>query len=209
MVLSNVHVIIVCVNYGDLLKFTIEKNIKFFDKANYHVITSPEDTETISYCEKAGAQVILYPDFFKNAKLNKSGPIFLLQEKLHKEFPEDWILLIDADIILPEDFEELFKKKELNKKSLYSMTRYDYVNQADYLSQTNLKPYSGQIFMGYMQLYHDKTKYYPPYSQSCASCDDVFQRYFHSKEYFDTTAFVTHLGQDTVNHNGRVSMKWN
>lgn len=209
MPLDNVHVVIVCVNYSDFLKITYPYNKHYFCKDKFIVITSPEDNETISYCQKQGIRYRIYNDFYKNAsKFNKSGAIMSTQYFIHELFYNDWVLLMDADVILPFDFDKMFERKELDKNTLYSLKRMDYATKEDWQLKKNLKPYAGPPFMGYMQLYHNKHMFYHANSHSAVGCDHIFAMRFSKKEFLDKNAYVTHLGVDTVNHEGRKSIRW-
>lgn len=208
MVLSNIHVIITCVNYCDFLKYTYPHNIRFFEKKNYYIITDSSDKETIEFCIENN-QPYRFFNFFENAKINKSGAIHIMQKELHSKYPNDWILLLDADILLPEKFETLFLKNCLNKEALYSFKRKNYETKVDYELKQNLKDYLGVTFMGYMQLYFNKEHYYATYSKDCSTCDLFFRdKYYDHLTLIDENEFVIHLGKDAINVEGRISDKW-
>jgi hypothetical protein len=127
MVIKNVQVIVICVNYSDFLSITYRKNINFFERENYHVITTKEDSDTINLCEELKINYTFYNYFYKNSSFfNKSGAINNMQIKLHDKYPDDWILLLDADIILPNNFEEMYNSNCKDKTALYSLERKDY-----------------------------------------------------------------------------------
>lgn len=208
MVLNNIQVVIVCVNYSDFLKYTYPHNIKFFDKENYHIITDKKDNDTVEIC-KSFNQKFRFFDFFSNAEINKSGAIYMMQKELHEKYPNDWILLLDADIMLPDSFEELFNEKCKNKEALYSFKRKNYETKKDFELKQNLKNYTGITFMGYMQLYFNKNIYYSNYSKDCSTCDAFFRdKFFDTLTLIDENEYVTHLGPDNINVKGRVSEKW-
>ena len=210
MVLENIQVIVVCVNYFDFLNITYQKNIRFFKPDNYHIITTSGDEKTIELCKQLNITYHLYDEFYINSsKFNKSGAIKWMQKKLYKEYPEDWILLLDGDIILPDHFDELFIKKCTNKKAMYSFKRKDYEEKEHYLNSTNLIDYCGINFMGFMQLYHDKTKFYPDFSKDCSTCDMIFRDYFFDYLILmDDDLYVIHLGKNEVNNKGRITEYW-
>lgn len=208
MVLKNVHVIIICVNYTDFLTFTYPHNIKFFEKDNFHIITDKSDTDTISFCDSNKQHYRTF-EFFKDAEINKAGAIHMMQKELHEKYPDDWILLLDADIILPEKFETYFLDNCNNNEALYSFKRKDYQNKDDYINKVNLKDYGGVTFMGYMQLYFNKNKYYHSYSKDCSNADTFFRdAFFDTLTLLDNDDYVIHLGIEAVNCKGRVSEKW-
>jgi len=210
MSLENIQVVVICVNYSDFLKITYQKNIRFFNQTNYNIITSSEDQKTIDLCVNLNIKYEIYDDFYLNSsKMNKSGAINKIQKRLYNEFPDDWILLLDADIILPDNFKELFLSKCDNTMSLYSLKRKDYEEEDDFLNSENLIDYTGINFMGFMQLYHNKTKFYPEFSNDCGICDAIFRDYFFDYlVLLDEDSYVVHLGKRDVNNRGRVTGFW-
>lgn len=209
MCLDNMCVILVCVNYSDFLKLTCPHNKQYFRKEKFIVITSPEDNETIAYCKEHDIFYVVFNGFYKNGSVfNKSGAMYATQELVHKWYPNDWILLLDADIILPTDFDKMIQQKTLDTSTLYSLRRMDYATKEDWQLKQNLKSYAGMPFMGYMQLYHNKGMLYDCQSYSAAMGDFIFAMRFEKKELLDNTACVIHLGVDTINHEGRKSTRW-
>jgi hypothetical protein len=211
MVIKNVQVIVICVNYSDFLSITYRKNINFFERENYHVITTKEDSDTINLCEELKINYTFYNYFYKNSSFfNKSGAINNMQIKLHDKYPDDWILLLDADIILPNNFEEMYNSNCKDKTALYSLERKDYEHQEDYKNLKNEVEYCGINFMGFMQLYFDKSKYYPKFSIDCCTCDAIFRDYFYNTlTLLDKNSYLIHIGKNHVNNRGRITEKWN
>lgn len=201
----------VCVNYHDYLDCALEKNRRLFRE--YHIMTTLQDIETQAVCAKHDVTVHFY-DYLNvnNAKFNKSGMINTLQQTLHAAHPEKWMLTLDADIVLPDTFCELFEALEptLQKHALYSLPRLDFHKYDDYVGCVNGVKYGGMNFMGFFQLYHDKTKYYDHFSSSCRTCDFKFYRSFREHILLDKTEeyHVHHLGVDTKNHFGRKTPPW-
>lgn len=211
MVIKNVQVIVICVNYSDFLSITYKENIKFFERENYHIITTKEDKETIDLCEELKINYTCYNYFYKNSSyFNKSGAVYNMQKILHEKYPDDWILLLDADIILPSNFEEIYNKNCTDKKALYSLERKDYEEEEDYKNLKNEVKYCGVNFMGFMQLYYDKTKYYQKFSIDASTCDAIFRDYFYDTlKFLDKDVHLIHLGKNHVNNRGRITKKWN
>ena len=210
MLLENIQVVVICVNYSDFLRITYQQNIRFFNRNNYYIITSKDDQETVDLCIELNNRYETYDDFYINSsKLNKSGAINKIQKRLHNDFPNDWILLLDADIILPNNFDELFLSRCINNKCLYSFKRKDYEEQNDFLNSKNLVDYTGINFMGFMQLYHNKTKFYPEFSNDCGICDAIFRDYFFDYlVLIDDDSYVVHLGKKDINNRGRITEYW-
>ena len=210
MLLENIQVVVICVNYSDFLRITYQQNIRFFNRNNYYIITAKDDQETVDLCIELNIRYETYDDFYINSsKLNKSGAINKIQKRLHNDFPNDWILLLDADIILPNNFDELFLSRCINNKCLYSFKRKDYEEQNDFLNSKNLVDYTGINFMGFMQLYHNKTKFYPEFSNDCGICDAIFRDYFFDYlVLIDDDSYVVHLGKKDINNRGRITEYW-
>ena len=210
MLLENIQVVVICVNYSDFLRITYQQNIRFFNRNNYYIITAKDDQETVDLCIELNIRYETYDDFYINSsKLNKSGAINKIQKRLHNDFPNDWILLLDADIILPNNFDELFLSRFINNKCLYSFKRKDYEEQNDFLNSKNLVDYTGINFMGFMQLYHNKTKFYPEFSNDCGICDAIFRDYFFDYlVLIDDDSYVVHLGKKDINNRGRITEYW-
>lgn len=211
--IQNVHLIVVCLNYSDFLKITYKKNIRFFNPENYHVVIDEiNDFETLKLCKELGITYHHFNDFHLNgSKFNKSGAIHMVQKKLHENFPDDWILLLDADIILPDNFEILFNEKCINKDAMYSLKRYDYENEDDYYnnSKDSLVKYTGIDFMGFMQMYHRKKDLYDEFSKDGSNCDTMFRdKFFSSLTYLDDNEILIHLGKCNDNCFGRVTKLW-
>lgn len=211
--IENVHVIVVCLNYSDFLKITYRKNIRFFNPKNYHVIIDEiNDFETLKLCKELGITYHHFVNFHLNgSKFNKSGAINMVQRELHESFPDDWILLLDADIILPDNFEILFNENCKNKDAMYSLKRYDYENEDDYYSDSKdrLVKYTGIDFMGFMQLYHRKKDLYDAFSKDGSNCDTMFRdKFYATLTYLDEHEILIHLGKCNDNCFGRVTKLW-
>ena len=210
--IENVHVIVVCLNYSDFLKITYRKNIRFFNPKNYHVVIDVKDEETVKLCKELNITHHHFGDFHANgSKFNKSGAINMVQRELHDSFPDDWILLLDGDIILPDNFEKIFNENCKNKDALYSLKRYDYENEDDYYNDKKdaLVKYTGIDFMGFMQMYNRKKDLYDAFSKDGSNCDTMFRdKFFSSLTYLDENEILIHLGKCNDNCFGRITKLW-
>ena len=196
----------VCVNYADLFRIALKTNAGLLD--HIYVVTTPDDIHTQDLCKLySNITLIVSHSIHKNnAKFNKSAMVREAQDIVHKQHANDWIVLLDADIVLPECFKEKFNK-DMGKTSLYSIPRVDYHNLESYMSKCNGKKYPYK-FMGYAQIYHDKTKIYPESSTSCAVCDEIFSKQFLCKCELTLGEPCAHLGQEKINWDGRKSPLW-
>jgi hypothetical protein len=196
--------ITVCVNYDDILKHTIIKNVIFFKM--WYIITSIDDTKTIELIEKhnfPNIKLIFFNDFYTNSKFNKGGAIKYAQEYIEKiEVVYDKILILDADIALPENFLNSLPET-LETKTLYGVSnRFDYWTLEDFNNSINSHEYKhGADFVGFFQLYKKGILHKYNNSLNCSECDNYFRDCFEKKEYLNIT--VKHLGMNNVNWEGR------
>lgn len=98
-----IHAITVCVNYSHLLKHTVIANKRFFKR--WVIITTEEDLATQEICKEHGLECLISKTirnrtFFKSGAINE-GFDYLGYDK-------EWYLHIDADIVLPQNFDEVF-----------------------------------------------------------------------------------------------------
>jgi hypothetical protein len=180
-------------------------NSKFFKK--WYIVTSPEDKDTITLIKNSGLtnmEILLYQGFYKNATFNKGGAIKYALEHLQKDHKSCNVLLLDADICLPDDFMSKLPKT-LDTDTLYGVSgRFDYWTLEDYKNKKNPHIYThGSKCVGFFQLYRESRKYTYNNSKNCSSCDDDFIKLFKKKVNLKFT--VCHLGKDKVNWDGRVN----
>ena len=92
-----IRAIVPCVEYSDILNLTLPYNKSFVSETL--VVTSPDDTQTIEVAQSHGAQVHVTDAFYrKQARFNKAAAI---EEGLDVLGRSGWILLLDADILIP------------------------------------------------------------------------------------------------------------
>lgn len=201
--------ITISVNYADKLSYIID-NARFFKK--WYFVTKTSDNDTINYLKNTkynNIEILFYDDFYiNNAKFNKSGALNYAQKILHKLYPNDWMLMLDSDIILPENFNE-YINKTMHTNKLYGIIRRDCNTKNDLI---NKKYNSGEYncvysFVGCYQLYHNKSIYYPEFSTGCGDCDMIFIGNFKNREIFKDT-FCIHLGLGGINWEGRIEDTW-
>ena len=197
--------LIVSVNMSDYLEVTLSHNRKYFSQ--YIVVTSHSDQKTKAVCKKYNARVIEYDNFFPaDSKFNKSGAMHHGQKIIHREFPNNWILILDTDIILPKNTFQILDGVINDKKNLlYSMERYEVMNNEELAKELRERKY-GCNFVGYFQLYYDKTKYYDTFSYNASQCDSDFSKLFRHKKMLGSNVF--HLGVQGAHWNGRTSKEW-
>ena len=208
-----------CVNYGDYLNITLPYNYKICDKI--YVITSKNDIHTQEICSKYSDKVIcMVTDvFFENdAVFNKGKGLNLGLKEVVKN---EWVLISDADIILPQKLNSvLFKLK--NKQALYSSKRI-FCEQKEKLttilkdieaSIEPKKPWQGCIkypAVGYFQLFNSSSRFFlknPKYREdlpTAASCDLSFSEQWPKDKTLSLKLSCVHLGKNNQNWCGRTT----
>lgn len=111
--------VIVCKDYSDFLLHTLPENSQHFDRVV--VVTHPEDGQTKALCNKYSIDFVETTAFHIDGdKFNKGRAINIGLGHLRGE---DWLLHIDADILLPHRFRDLLKRANLDKKNIYGADR--------------------------------------------------------------------------------------
>jgi hypothetical protein len=194
--------ITVSVNYARKLDYIAKANHLFFK--HWYVITEESDTATIEVCKKYPNIEILYYNFRAalHSVFDKGGALREAQGNAHRTYPDDYMLVLDSDIVLPTNFETIMGNVTLHKEVLYcAAERRDYYSEASLNNDRMDKIYPGtNLFAGFFQLYFDKKKYYNT-SHNCAECDMRFKEMFRRKKFINGLT-VKHLGREGVNWNG-------
>lgn len=99
----DIHAITVCVNYSHLLKYTVISNKHFFKR--WVIVTHETDSDTIELCKKHNLEYIFSKSIY-NRTFFKSGAI---NEAIDYFGDVDWILHIDADVVLPQNLPDVFR----------------------------------------------------------------------------------------------------
>jgi len=197
--------ITVCVNFADKLSQTLKFNTRFLKKL--YIVTDPDDKDTIEACKRyTNVELLFCQDAYKKgAKFNKSGLIKFAQVKIAPNHREDWIMIIDADTILPPNFwtETINTQPRFTENSVYLMKRKIYLSNSDLLNDKYSEIQRG---CGFFQLYYSKNKLYADFSETAGVCDSLFQQLFRNQVIME--GFCIHLGQNGLDWNGRISEKW-
>lgn len=227
--------IITCVNYSDILKYTLPDNSKILK--NIIIVTDTNDRDTVDICNKLNIKYIrtdifyekesikfnywsdmlslpwwnkIYQYYFnKKRSFNKSKAI---NYTIKNYINTDWILLIDADIILSENL-KYTNLNELDKDYLYSTYRIIYKTKQDWINKQNSILDSWQ-FVGFFQLFNKKSN---NFFKNYYGYDEEFN-YANSSDYFFMKKWgiqkkllnfpVIHLGETERNWQGRVTELW-
>jgi len=109
----------VSVGMADYLDLTLRRNVKFFDK--FVVVTSSDDKDSQEIAKKHGATLVISDRHKENgARFNKGK---LINDGIKELQYDDWMLLIDVDVILPPNFRAEFDRHVWNPNVLYYATR--------------------------------------------------------------------------------------
>ena len=197
--------ITVCVNFADKLRIALEINSVMIKKM--YIVTDPSDKDTIDLCKGyRNVEILLCSDVHKNgATFNKSGLIKFAQVKITPFHREDWIIIIDADTIIPSNFwsESVQQMAQFTENSIYLLKRKIYNSNEDLCNDKFSEIHHG---CGFFQMYYNKNKMYSDFSKTAGECDVLFQNLFRNEKVLN--GFCIHLGQNGLDWNGRIGDKW-
>lgn len=210
--IGKIDTIIVSVDYNDFLVLSLENNIKYLD--NIIVVTSSKDHLCKRICDNFGVKCIITDRMYENgAKFNKGKAI---NEGIKSIQNPEWILLLDADIILPSNWSDLVISNIFIKDAMHTCSRNIIENYQDYQRWLNgeevgrLETSKG---FGYFQLFNinnlsffGKNPIFPETSDNAAWSDITFRDKFNQIKELPMS--VVHLGKAYVNWKGRNTDKF-
>ena len=178
-----------CTGYSKILEITLDANAHLFKKII--IVTKEDDIDTINLCKRFENVKTLFhnfrlPEDFKMPlnsydlkrleegtlhpsryippvnHFNRGGALQIAQEYIYSNFPNDFYLHLDADIVLPTNFTEVISTHQLKSDVLYGIReRRDYASMNDFNLRENYKVYrNSRGFFGFFQLYHRKDVLY-------------------------------------------------
>lgn len=129
-------------------------------------------------------------------------------QKFHilKENPteKDIILLLDSDVLLPDNFKTELKYAEFNENTLYGARRKDFMFYSDLIENKNSKPFNQFGLAGFFQLYkYDSTKLCKR-THDAGWVDAEFKSQFKFEYVFENIV-VSHLGCGGMNWKGKMA----
>ena len=194
-------VIIVSVNYNDFLLVSLEHNEKIFE--NITVVTSSSDFLCQNICKKFGVNCVVTDIMYENGAVFNKGKA--INEGIKSISNPDYILLLDADILVMENIDI----DALDEKTLYTSDRYfipDYKSYKEYISgkieKDNFILETDKGF-GFFQLFnYSKCETFPESSEDASTSDILFRDKFYLKKEINNKVF--HIGDDS-NWKGRKS----
>jgi hypothetical protein len=109
----------VCVDYGDFLKEVIPWNQHLFDR--WAIVTTPADEETRELCRRNGLECYTTDEFYRERdEFNKGRGIAIGVDHLSQR---DWVLHLDADMVLPPLTRQFLRSADLHPDVLYGCDR--------------------------------------------------------------------------------------
>jgi hypothetical protein len=192
-----IEAITVCVDYSDFLAETLPHILSQVDELI--VVTSLEDRLTRQLCRRNGVRCLSTNCFYGDeARFNKARGI---NYGLAHLALSDWVLHIDADIVLPQRFRHILDRAHLEQRKLYGCDRVSCIGRAaweDFKRSPAAQyewscmihaprgwplgtriahfDYGGYCPIGFFQLWHPRTsgvERYPTHWQGTAEHTDV------------------------------------
>lgn len=166
----------VSVGYADYLRQTVPFNRHFFDR--WVIVTTKADKDTFAVCHKFNLPCLLTEDFFRDGVFNKGRGI---QRGLNSLSCSDWIMHLDADIVLPPHCDKAMTSAHLDPRKLYGCDRqlvrgwdrWQAVQKSGYTQASAhcyvlphdkypfgarwVSPTDGYVPIGFMQLWNGQT----------------------------------------------------
>jgi len=196
-----IDVVIVSVDYSDLLDITLPRNRKIFDRIT--VVTSTADDECARVCARHGARVVRTDCMYSGgASFNKGKAI---NEGIASLSDPDVLLLLDADIIV----EQMPDLSSISDNTIYYRDRImlrDYDAYERHMAGDLAADKESIGPVGYFQMFSYKGQKYPENSQDAAWSDVRFARKFRHSRRLETP--VLHLGEDRKNWKGRKTARF-
>lgn len=112
--------VVICVNFSDVLAHTIVHNASLFDRLL--IVTDRSDAATRKLCDHHYVECVCTDEFYHSDQaFNKGRGINVGLDRLSKS---DWVLHMDADIVLPARFRKLFDTVlDLDPACIYGIDR--------------------------------------------------------------------------------------
>lgn len=202
-----INAILVCVGYDDFLRLTLPRTLQYVSKLV--VVTTPTDHRTIALCDQY-PQVIVH----KTLAFYDDGASFNKGKALEEGFDvlgrTGWILILDADILLPI----VIMPAAITPGTLYTparriMSRVDGLIETPKVDPRTLPLRIEHGNFGYFQLFHadDPAVAAHPWYETdwvhAGGADSVFEKRW-SKDKKERMSFeVIHLGDPDQNWYGR------
>ena len=109
----------VCVDYADFLAATLPENLPLVDELV--VVTSADDHLTQRVCREHSVRFVISEEHTRNGgSFNKAR---MIRRAFDQHSCDDWVLHLDADIVLPRQFRRMLEWAHLDPKGIYGADR--------------------------------------------------------------------------------------
>jgi hypothetical protein len=109
----------VCVDYADYLAETIPHNFPHLDR--WVIVTTEKDVKTREVCRRYNLDCVVTEEFYAdNMPFNKGRGIIRGIDNLSLR---DWVLHIDADVVLPTQTKHVLRTANLDPTMIYGVDR--------------------------------------------------------------------------------------
>lgn len=202
--------ILVCVNYDDILAITLPRNIDKFSACC--VVTSPEDTATQELVAMFPEVTLFVTDAFTRygAAFNKG---LAMEEAFDYFGRHGWMLIIDADIVLPATLQ----LNNVVPGNVYGASRrmlQDPAAYCDGMDWNKLPVGADKEIAGFFQLFfaadsvlRTARPWYEPTFSHAGGCDSYFQQLWAPEYRKRLDLHVLHIGPRDTNWFGRSSVR--
>ena len=219
----------VCVDYSDFLAHTLPQNRSYFDR--WVIVTAPHDRATQRLCAHFHVECVVTEAFYRRGdRFNKGRGINAGLSRLRKR---DWLLHLDADIVLPPRTREFLEAASLDPQCVYGIDRLmcrDFNAWLNYQRQpvpqfqdevfVQLKPFpigtrvakldaGGYVPIGFFQLWNARSRRltYPEHHATAARSDMLFSLQWDRPQRQLLPEIVgIHLATDAA---GQIGANWN
>ena len=181
-----IEAITVCIDFSEWLEKCISNKHKL---DRWIIATHSSDGKTIKLCKQHNLEYVLSKRVFEGDAYFAKGKA--INDALEVADKSNWLMSLDADILLPNDFRNRVSKDVKCQSSLYGSYRYDANEtqmQQDELNGATL-PY------GFFQLWHSSTKTkYTEVSKKGIIDDYIFSRSFEQTQMLSLNCKDTYGG---------------
>lgn len=158
MKLKRLYAVTICINYADYLVETIS-NKRHFDA--WYIITCQNDHATQELCRNHNGELIISELCGPRGELFNSAhaKAALINEALERLPMDGWVLLIDADVVLPRFFRQRLEAMELYPRAFYGLKgRKQCATWEEYDWRKHIEPWEEGLgvhpnILGYFQLF--------------------------------------------------------
>lgn len=211
--MNHITAVTVSVEYGDLLGLVAPHNAHQFDR--WIVVTSPADVATHEVCREFQNIECLHTTAFwdRGARFNKGAGLNLGLERARQLSPAGWIVLLDADVVLPPNAG--LRNLDLQPGTLYCPVRRMLDDPRDLnpaLDWSTIPARPREEFAGFMQVFHTRDPHlpatgpwYPADWWHAGGADSFFWKQWPQPARARLPFEVLHLGPDGQNWCGRVT----